>query len=201
MPIARNRKTKPPVLPSLRGPRVVLRLPDEKDAVRIAHYMEENRLHLARTNPPRGAEYYTATYWRKIAPAIARDFLEDRGARFFLFTLSGLPIGMAHFAQIIRGPFHACYLGYELAEREQGQGLMTEALRLGIDYLFQVRNLHRIMANHLPENQRSQRVLEKLGFVREGLARQYLFIDGQWRDHILTSLTNPSWREPEEFRQ
>jgi ribosomal-protein-alanine N-acetyltransferase len=49
------------------------------------------------------------------------------------------------------------------------------------------------MANYRPENERSARVLERLGFEREGLAREYLFIDGAWRDHVLTSLLNPRY--------
>jgi ribosomal-protein-alanine N-acetyltransferase len=56
------------------------------------------------------------------------------------------------------------------------------------------------MANYLPENRRSARVLEKLGFRKEGEAKHYLYIDGKWRDHILTSLTNPDWKEPPGFR-
>jgi ribosomal-protein-alanine N-acetyltransferase len=44
------------------------------------------------------------------------------------------------------------------------------------------------MANFRPENDRSRRLLQRLGFVEEGFARNYLFIDGAWRDHVLTSL-------------
>jgi ribosomal-protein-alanine N-acetyltransferase len=47
------------------------------------------------------------------------------------------------------------------------------------------------MANYRPENERSGRLLQRLGFAREGYARDYLFIDGAWRDHVLTSLTTP----------
>ena len=53
--------------------------------------------------------------------------------------------------------------------------------------------LHRIMANYRPENERSGRLLERLGFVRGGLRERYLFIDGAWRDHVLTALTNPDF--------
>jgi ribosomal-protein-alanine N-acetyltransferase len=51
------------------------------------------------------------------------------------------------------------------------------------------------MANFRPENERSRRLLERLGFVEEGLARNYLFIDGAWRDHVLTSLTHPAYQD------
>ena len=77
---------------------------------------------------------------------------------------------------------------------------MSEALRATNAFVFDVIRLHRIMANYRPENVRSGRLLERLGFVREGIAKDYLFIDGAWRDHVLTSLTNarfdPKWVEP-----
>lgn len=54
--------------------------------------------------------------------------------------------------------------------------------------------MHRIMAAYLPYNQRSGKLLKRLGFIVEGYARDYLTIDGQWQDHILTSLTNRNWK-------
>jgi ribosomal-protein-alanine N-acetyltransferase len=68
---------------------------------------------------------------------------------------------------------------------------MAEALRATNEFVFREMRLHRIMANYRPENVRSGKLLERLGFVREGLAKDYLFIDGAWRDHILTALVNP----------
>jgi ribosomal-protein-alanine N-acetyltransferase len=50
------------------------------------------------------------------------------------------------------------------------------------------------MASYLPHNQRSGKLLKRLGFVVEGYARDYLLINGLWQDHILTSLTNPNWK-------
>jgi ribosomal-protein-alanine N-acetyltransferase len=50
------------------------------------------------------------------------------------------------------------------------------------------------MANYIPCNERSARVLKRLGFEVEGYARDYLFLAGNWQDHVLTSLINPSWR-------
>jgi ribosomal-protein-alanine N-acetyltransferase len=57
-----------------------------------------------------------------------------------------------------------------------------------------------IVANYRPENPRSSTPARRLGFAPEGLARDYLFIDGAWRDHVLTALVNPrfdpAWVEP-----
>jgi ribosomal-protein-alanine N-acetyltransferase len=85
----------------------------------------------------------------------------------------------------------AADLGYGLDARHQGQGLMTEALRTACDYAFSAMGLHRIQANHLPENLKSAAVLRRLGFVVEGYARDYLLINGRWRDHVLTALVAP----------
>ena len=62
-----------------------------------------------------------------------------------------------------------------------------------VQYSFHDLNLHRVMANYVPENERSGKLLERLGFVREGVAREYLRIAGQWRDHVLTARINPDW--------
>jgi ribosomal-protein-alanine N-acetyltransferase len=56
--------------------------------------------------------------------------------------------------------------------------------------------MHRIMANVRPDNERSLRVLDRLGFEREGYAKKYLRANGVWCDHVLTALTNDSWTEP-----
>jgi len=70
---------------------------------------------------------------------------------------------------------------------------MAEALRALIAYAFGELGFHRIMANYIPTNERSGLLLRRLGFVVEGYARDYLEIDGAWRDHVLTSLTNPNY--------
>ncbi|EAR07863.1 GNAT family N-acetyltransferase [Reinekea blandensis] len=119
---------------------------------------------------------------------------EGREVRFFLLQEEQL-IGVAGISNIVRGAFQAAYLGYNLAEHCQGQGLMTEALEEIVAFAFSALNLHRLMANYRPDNVASERVLQKLGFVREGMARDYLRVDGEWADHVLTALTNPSWRE------
>jgi ribosomal-protein-alanine N-acetyltransferase len=58
-------------------------------------------------------------------------------------------------------------------------------------------NLHRVQAAFRPENLRSGRVLERLGFRSEGVAPDYLYIDGAWRDHVVTSLRNPEFVPPD----
>jgi [ribosomal protein S5]-alanine N-acetyltransferase len=67
---------------------------------------------------------------------------------------------------------------------------MTEAVRKGIDIMFNDYKLHRIEANVIPRNARSLKVVRKLGFREEGLAKDYLKINGIWEDHIHMVLLN-----------
>lgn len=96
--------------------------------------------------------------------------------------LGGLTIGL-----IRRGAAQTCMIGYWMGERFAGHGHMFAALKIAIPYIFKGLELHRIEAACIPENEKSIRLLEKAGFEREGLLRQYLKINGQWRDHVLYS--------------
>jgi ribosomal-protein-alanine N-acetyltransferase len=62
---------------------------------------------------------------------------------------------------------------------------MTAAVRAITRFSFSSLRLHRLEAACIPTNTPSVRLLEKVGFKREGLARQYLCIDGIWQDHLL----------------
>lgn len=101
-------------------------------------------------------------------------------------------IGYLSFANIIRGAFQSCHLGYKIDYRMTNKGLMTEALREAIRFAFEELRLHRIEANIMPRNMPSRRVVAKLGFENEGLARQYLKINGVWEDHLHYVILNPS---------
>lgn len=111
---------------------------------------------------------------------------EGKAIRFLLFLKEnpeGELIGFCNFTQIFRGPFQACYLGYHIDASHEGKGFMSEAVAKATQYMFEMQNIHRIMANYMPSNERSARLLQKLGFVIEGHAKKYLLINGQWEDH------------------
>ena len=112
---------------------------------------------------------------------------------------SGPFVGGARLSNVVLGPFRACNLGYQLDVNATGRGLMHEALTEIIRYAFEELQLHRIMANYVPTNERSGQVLRRLGFAVEGYARDYLFIGGKFRDHVLTALTNAALPDAERL--
>jgi len=86
-------------------------------------------------------------------------------------------------------------IGYDLWPDFWGQGLMPEALRALLRYGFQEMALNRVEATTHTENRRSQRVLEQLGFQREGILREYYCRDGAYTDQVAFSLLRKDWDE------
>ncbi len=86
-------------------------------------------------------------------------------------------------APITYGAARTATVGYWIAQRHAGQGYTPLAVALVTDYLIGELGIHRVEINIRPENTASLRVVEKLGFAEEGLARGFLYIDGDWRDH------------------
>lgn len=165
----------------------------------MLEFFRTNRDFLEPYEPPRPDGFYSERFWREQLSRHRRAFEAGTAILLFMFAkeASSRVVGQLSFTGIVRGAAQMCYLGYALAEAEQGKGYMTEALREAIRYMFEEQNLHRIMANFMPTNQRSNNVLRRLGFAIEGYARDYLLIKGEWRDHVLSSITNPSW-QPED---
>lgn len=181
--------------PRLETERLLVRMAGQEDADAIAHYFEQNREHLAQSRPTVGDEFYTAPFWAAQARANEAEFREGRSVRLFVFPRDepGRVIGNVNFTQVFRHPAHYCVLGYGLDREHVGRGLMSEAVGAGVEYMFRVQRLHRIMANYVPRNERSGRLLRGLGFVVEGFARDYLLLNGRWEDHIMTSRINEDW--------
>lgn len=175
--------------------RLVVRLVYERDAWRMADYYAENRQFLKPWEPYRDESYYTHSGWEARLAMIEEMHQQQSAFYFALMDEDEKEIlGVANYSNVVRGAFNACYLGYSLGDKWQGQGLMYEALTSTTRYMLRVQSLHRIMANYMPHNQRSGNLLARLGFEKEGYAKDYLLIDGQWQDHVLTALTNKNWQ-------
>ncbi len=179
--------------PQLVTARLYVELATPAVAQHHATYFARNREHFARWEPLRG-EVESAAHWQaQLAQGLA-EFDAGRSVRLVALSRAAPADGLIariNFTQISRGVFQSCMLGYSIDRDHQGRGLMQEALAASLDWMFDVMRLHRVQANHLPDNERSARLLARLGFAREGLARNYLFINGAWRDHVLNALINP----------
>jgi ribosomal-protein-alanine N-acetyltransferase len=203
-----RRPDEPGPAPVLTTRRLLLTIPSPEAAPLYLTYAIENDPHLAPWEPPRPRGYFTEGYWYRRLEQNRDELAAGRSLRLGIFRrddavagASAVLLGHCNFNQIVRGGFQAAVLGYSLDRRCEGRGMMTEALSAALPFVFDRLGLHRVMANYVPTNERSGRVLRRLGFVVEGYARDYLYIGGAWRDHVLTSLTSPSPRPPTQVER
>lgn len=136
--------------------------------------------------PPREEDFFTAARQRALLVQEAEAAEQNTSRRFYL-QLPDQPdriVGMVGLNNIVWGAFCSCFLGYKLDGELTGQGYMTEAVAAVTDFAFTRLRLHRIEANVMPRNRASLRVLEKNGYINEGLSRYYLNINGVWEDHV-----------------
>lgn len=189
-------------VPLLLTSRLRLVAADEHLAAALAAFHDRNRAHLAPWDPPASDDFFTeATQAQRLREAAAA-FAAGTGYRYLLQPIGDTTrvIGSIHFSGIVRGASQSCTLGYALDQAVEGQALMTEGLRCAIAEMFSKRvNLHRIQAAFRPENWRSAEVLKRLGFQDEGVAPDYLFIDGLWRVHRIAALLNKGFVTPDAW--
>lgn len=158
----------------------------------LRRYHAENADHLRPWFPTRPEGWNEEAAW--LARAAQAEAARSAGAALPLAALprdGGEVVALCTLSNVVRDAFQGAHLGFSVAARHEGRGLMREALEGLLAHAFGPMGLHRVMANHRPENARSAALLARLGFEQEGLARDYLRIDGAWRDHVLTSKIAP----------
>lgn len=172
--------------------RLILKVLDRSAAIMVLAYYLRNQRFLEEWEPQRATDFYTAQYHAVQLDKELDDFINKRALRLWLFKNNeeNKIIGNIAFSNIVRGAFLSCHLGYKCDEDEENKGYITEAIKKGVEIIFDDAGLHRIEANIMPKNKKSLRVVEKLGFYNEGLAYKYLKINGVWEDHIHMVLLN-----------
>jgi [ribosomal protein S5]-alanine N-acetyltransferase len=178
-----------------------LRRPRLNDVHAVLDFQRRNLEHFAPTSPRRPPSFTNAPFWLEQIAKMERDFEQDRGCTLYVFEGAERAVGLVNLMNFVAGALQGCDLAYAIDPAHEGTGLMFWAVSQALGYAFEALNLHRIQANHLPDNQRSARLLARLGFQREGYAPRFLLIDGAWRDHVCNALLNDAWRpkQGEEF--
>ncbi|HJN50619.1 MAG: ribosomal protein S5-alanine N-acetyltransferase [Pseudomonadales bacterium] len=179
-------------LPHIKTERLLLKLLESPRTDLMIDFRLANRSFLKPWEPRRPAEFFTPAFWDYQLRYLIQDYRDGNSLCLVIMDAADTEVmGVCNFTNIIRGTFLACQLGYALAEKHQGKGVMFEALTHAIEFVFSQLDLHRIMAAYVPRNARSGTLLKRLNFVIEGTASKYLSIDGRWEDHVLTALVNP----------
>lgn len=167
----------------LSGKNISIKVLTPDDASSMVEYYIRNRQYLKPFEPSREENFYTFEAQKQILMENYKQFLNGDGVNFGIYSANNL-VGKIQVSNITYGVFKNAIVGYSMDEKYQGRGWMKEALSLVLDYGFNEMELHRIEASTLVDNIKSQSVLLGCGFEKLGLNKEYLYINGVWRDHI-----------------
>jgi len=175
--------------PRLNGERVYLRAPHPDDWREWAELRAQSRAFLQPWEPTWPEDGLTRDHFRRRLRQHMKEWKAGEGYSFFAYLrdskalLGGITLG-----NIRRGVAQSGSIGYWMGQPHAGQGLMQETVRAILPFAFDELKLHRIEAACVPHNEASKGVLRACGFREEGVARQYLRINGKWHDHLLFAM-------------
>jgi ribosomal-protein-alanine N-acetyltransferase len=188
------------------GSRCLIRRPAPDDEAEFTAARRRNRAFLEpwEPRPAPGLDAFSPAYFRRYlatsnSEQMQRLLICEHAAGAAVAAPAVVPnaapiVGHIGISRAIPGPPGTAYVGYWLAQDATGRGIMTEALALALDVAFDDMGLRRVEANIQPTNAASLRLVDRLGFRREGYSPQYMQIAGEWRDHVRTAILASEWR-------
>lgn len=171
--------------PLLNAGSVFLRAPEADDYEAWFRLREGSRDHLTRWEPDWKAEDATLEAFRLRLRAYERQYRARAGVAFHVFDRDGRLAGGVTLSDIRRHAAQSATLGYWIGVPFLRRGLGLAAVEAVCGFAYDTLNLNRVEAACQPGNAPSRGLLLKAGFAEEGLARDFLFINGGWRDHVL----------------
>jgi ribosomal-protein-alanine N-acetyltransferase len=171
----------------LEGKNVNLRVMEKEDIPLLAEWLN---------NPEFNGEYFSPIQRTRTEMEKSLESSPSESKQFIIEKKDGTKIGfILHFyAQNPMGKM--LEMGYALVPSERRKGYCSEAAQLMVDYLFLSKDIVRVQAHTDVRNVGSQKILEKVGFKKEGVVRKNIFVRGEWKDECLYSILREEWKEP-----
>lgn len=174
---------------ALWGERIYLRPPRRGDFLAWSRLRETSRSFLAPWEPTWPADALSRGAYRRRLRRLVIDWRDDIGYAFHICSRGdNALLGGIALSNLRRGVAQTASVGYWIGQPHANQGFMSDAMAVMIRFAFGELALHRLEAACLPRNDASRALLRRSGFIEEGMARQYLRINGSWEDHLLFSL-------------
>ncbi len=142
------------------------------------------------------SSYYTLASFQALCSRQASLYEQKRmlPLLFFLKQDRKHIVGTVYLNHIVWGASLSAKIGYSIGSGFWRQGYGTEAVASVISYAFDHMKLHRLEAHIMRSNEASRRLVTRLGFLDEGVCRDYLFLNGRWEDHLRYALCNDEAR-------
>jgi [ribosomal protein S5]-alanine N-acetyltransferase len=170
---------------AIEGVGIRLRLPQLSDYAQWRELRQDSRAFLTPWEPQWSEDELSSMSFRLRLRAQRRALEEGTAKAFFIFSVDNRLLGGINITNIRRGVAQCGTLGYWIGHRHASKGHMSQAMQSLLAHARSDLSLHRIEASCLPSNAPSIKLLSRAGFEREGFAKDYLKINGNWADHIL----------------
>lgn len=175
--------------------RLILKVlkPDQAPQV-LDFYLRDKEL-FEKYEVDRLPEFYTAKFQKQVLAFEIKMMKQGSLYRYYIYRKENPEqiIGTISFHHISHGYFSSCEIGYKFSSAFHHRGFATEAIQKVAGLVFDELGLHRIVAWVQPDNIPSIRLLERAGFRREGVCRDYLKLHGEWKDHAQYSLLSSDY--------
>lgn len=166
--------------------RLILKTPNLDDMPAFLEYLSNNKDFFKVWTPARTENFFHISTQKERLRGRILEMLSESAFHFHIHEKANLKevVGDMGISNIIRGPFQNCTIGYKIAAEKRKKGFMSEAVERLVRFIFEDLKLHRVEANIIPRNVASIKLIEKLGFEKEGLSKRFLKINGEWEDHF-----------------
>ncbi|MEG0670586.1 GNAT family protein [Clostridium sp.] len=175
--------------------RLVLKVLDESDTGKVLDYVTRNKDYFKEFEPERADEFYTVEF-QSNELRTDLNYIKGRSMlKLWIFNKDNIDkvIGYVTFYNIVPYAFLSCHIGYKSDKEMVNKGIITEAVIKGVKIMFEEYRMHRVEAHVMENNKPSIRVLEKIGFLNEGIAHKFLEVNGEWEDHLHYSLIDEDY--------
>ena len=174
-------------------PKTTIRLLELRDASDMLALSRANDAFLRPFEPAKPPGFLTIDAQRREIESGIRGRMSDKSYAFGIFDLEDRLVGRIALSNVVRGAWQNSTVGYFVGREFNGRGHCTDAVRLVLEFAFEDAGLHRVQAGVMPRNGASSKVLVRNGFRFEGLAPNYLRINGRWEDHHIYAITSERW--------
>lgn len=156
----------------------------------VLHFYQSNQSFFQPYDASYPHNYFTPDYQRSSLTYEYYAFMEEKSVRYYIFRKEDPDtiIGTISFNNILYSYQQKATIGYKFDHHQQHNGYALESLQKGIQIMFCELGLHRLEAYIMPSNLPSKRLIQRLGFTYEGVARKSFYIQNQWIDHEQYSL-------------
>lgn len=172
--------------------RLILKVENASIAPKALEFYKENRQYFEAFEPTRTDAFYTIEFQEAAAKYEYDETVKGHSLRYYIYLKNNPDkiIGSINFFRIRPMPFSSASIGYKFHHDYWGNGYALESCQAAISIMFSDYNIHRIVAKVSPDNTPSIHLLERMGFIYEGIEYKSVNVAGKFRDHLRYSLIN-----------